>query len=103
MPRVLSGFCLSQFVDGNDSRSLNLAWLRTQMGLVSQEPILFDCTIAKNIQYGDNSRVVSQEDIEEAAKKANIHNFILGLPEVCMMSLLMCVYAFCFTNKFVTH
>uniref|UniRef100_A0A8C2EVE2 ATP-binding cassette sub-family B member 5 n=1 Tax=Cyprinus carpio TaxID=7962 RepID=A0A8C2EVE2_CYPCA len=69
------------FVDGNDSRSLNLAWLRTQMGLVSQEPILFDCTIAENIQYGDNSRVVSQEEIEEAAKKANIHNFILGLPE----------------------
>uniref|UniRef100_A0A673H438 Multidrug resistance protein 1-like n=1 Tax=Sinocyclocheilus rhinocerous TaxID=307959 RepID=A0A673H438_9TELE len=69
------------FVDGNDSRSMNLAWLRTQMGLVSQEPILFDCTIAENIQYGDNSRDVSQEEIEEAAKKANIHHFILGLPE----------------------
>ncbi|KAL1259210.1 hypothetical protein QQF64_009787 [Cirrhinus molitorella] len=69
------------FVDGNDSRNLNLAWLRTQMGLVSQEPILFDCSIAENIQYGDNSRVVTQDEIEEAAKKANIHNFILGLPE----------------------
>ncbi|XP_073702575.1 ATP-dependent translocase ABCB1 [Garra rufa] len=69
------------FVDGNDSKNLNLAWLRTQMGLVSQEPILFDCSIAENIQYGDNSRVVTQEEIEEAAKKANIHNFILGLPE----------------------
>uniref|UniRef100_A0A671LHV1 ATP-binding cassette, sub-family B (MDR/TAP), member 5 n=1 Tax=Sinocyclocheilus anshuiensis TaxID=1608454 RepID=A0A671LHV1_9TELE len=79
-------------VDGNDSRNLNLAWLRTQMGLVSQEPILFDCTIAENIQYGDNSRVVTQEEIEDAAKKANIHNFIIGLPEVCMMSLLMCVF-----------
>uniref|UniRef100_A0A9J8BFU2 ATP-binding cassette sub-family B member 5 n=1 Tax=Cyprinus carpio carpio TaxID=630221 RepID=A0A9J8BFU2_CYPCA len=70
-----------QFVDGNDSRYLNLAWLRTQMGLVSQEPILFDCTIAENIQYGDNSRVVTQEEIEDAAKKANIHNFIIGLSE----------------------
>ncbi|RXN18488.1 multidrug resistance 1-like protein [Labeo rohita] len=69
------------FVDGNDSRNLNLAWLRTQMGLVSQEPILFDCSIAENIQYGDNSRVVTQEEIEEAAKAANIHNFILDLPE----------------------
>uniref|UniRef100_A0A8C2J0I2 ATP-binding cassette sub-family B member 5 n=1 Tax=Cyprinus carpio TaxID=7962 RepID=A0A8C2J0I2_CYPCA len=69
------------FVDGNDSRYLNLAWLRTQMGLVSQEPILFDCTIAENIQYGDNSRVVTQEEIEDAAKKANIHNFIIGLSE----------------------
>ncbi|XP_048009077.1 ATP-dependent translocase ABCB1 [Megalobrama amblycephala] len=69
------------FVDGNDTKNVNLAWLRAQMGLVSQEPILFDCTIAENIQYGDNSRVVTQEEIEEAAKKANIHNFILGLPE----------------------
>ncbi|XP_051576413.1 ATP-dependent translocase ABCB1 isoform X8 [Myxocyprinus asiaticus] len=69
------------FVDGTDTRNLNLAWLRTQLGLVSQEPILFDCTIAENIQYGDNSRVVTQEEIEEAAKKANVHNFILNLPE----------------------
>ncbi|KAI7806752.1 putative multidrug resistance protein 1 [Triplophysa rosa] len=67
--------------DGMDTRRLNLAWLRTQLGLVSQEPILFDCTIAENIQYGDNSRVVSQEEIEEAAKKANIHSFIIGLPD----------------------
>lgn len=72
------------------------------MGLVSQEPILFDCTIAENIQYGDNSRVVTQEEIEEAAKKANIHDFILGLPEVCMMFPLMCVcvYTFRFTNNY---
>ncbi|KAK7147699.1 hypothetical protein R3I94_010274 [Phoxinus phoxinus] len=69
------------FVDGIDTKSVNLAWLRNQMGLVSQEPILFDCTIAENIQYGDNSRDVPQEEIEEAAKKANIHHFILGLPE----------------------
>ncbi|KAL0985500.1 hypothetical protein UPYG_G00157680 [Umbra pygmaea] len=69
------------FVDGQDAKSMNLAWLRSQFGLVSQEPILFDCTITENIQYGDNSRVVSQEEIEEAAKNANIHNFIMGLPE----------------------
>uniref|UniRef100_A0AAR2LLW1 ATP-binding cassette sub-family B member 5 n=1 Tax=Pygocentrus nattereri TaxID=42514 RepID=A0AAR2LLW1_PYGNA len=69
------------FADGTDTRTLNLAWLRSQLGLVSQEPILFDCTIAENIQYGDNSRVVSQEEIVEAAKNANIHDFILGLPE----------------------
>ncbi|XP_036452536.1 ATP-dependent translocase ABCB1 isoform X2 [Colossoma macropomum] len=69
------------FADGTDTRTLNLAWLRSQLGLVSQEPILFDCTIAENIQYGDNSRVVSQEEIVEAAISANIHNFILSLPE----------------------
>lgn len=43
---------------------------------------MFDCSIAENIQYGDNSRVVSQEEIEEAAKAANIHTFIEKLPEV---------------------
>ncbi|RXM98666.1 Multidrug resistance protein 2 [Acipenser ruthenus] len=51
------------------------------MGLVSQEPILFDCSIAENIQYGDTTRVVTQEEIEEAAESANIHNFIQSLPE----------------------
>ncbi|NXS16216.1 MDR1 protein, partial [Mystacornis crossleyi] len=61
--------------------SLNLQWLRSRLGLVSQEPILFDCSIAENIQYGDNSRVVSQEEIEEATKAANIHAFIEKLPE----------------------
>ncbi|XP_060726456.1 ATP-dependent translocase ABCB1-like [Tachysurus vachellii] len=68
-------------MDGVDTKKLNLAWLRSQLGLVSQEPILFDCTITENIQYGDNSRVVSQAEIEEAAKNANIHDFILSLPE----------------------
>uniref|UniRef100_A0A4W4FZ71 ABC-type xenobiotic transporter n=1 Tax=Electrophorus electricus TaxID=8005 RepID=A0A4W4FZ71_ELEEL len=69
------------FADRADTLSLNLAWLRSQLGLVSQEPILFDCSIAENIQYGDNSRVVSQQEVEEAARNANIHDFILNLPE----------------------
>lgn len=73
---------LAQFMDGVDTMKLNLAWLRSQLGLVSQEPILFDCTIAENIQYGDNSREVTQAEIEEASRNANIHDFILGLPEV---------------------
>ncbi|XP_010127954.1 PREDICTED: multidrug resistance protein 1-like, partial [Chlamydotis macqueenii] len=67
--------------DGFDTKSLHLQWLRSRLGLVSQEPILFDCSIAENIQYGDNSRVVSQEEIEAAAKAANIHTFIERLPE----------------------
>ncbi|NWZ66808.1 MDR1 protein, partial [Acrocephalus arundinaceus] len=67
--------------DGLDTKSLHLQWLRSRLGLVSQEPILFDCSIAENIQYGDNSRVVSQEEIEAAAKAANIHDFIEKLPE----------------------
>ncbi|XP_065484687.1 ATP-binding cassette sub-family B member 5 [Caloenas nicobarica] len=67
--------------DGFDTRSLHLQWLRSRFGLVSQEPILFDCSIAENIRYGDNSRVVSQEEVEKAAKAANIHSFIEKLPE----------------------
>ncbi|XP_025960915.1 ATP-binding cassette sub-family B member 5 [Dromaius novaehollandiae] len=69
------------FADGFDTKTLHLQWLRSRLGLVSQEPILFDCSIAENIQYGDNSRAVSQEEIEEAAKAANIHAFIERLPE----------------------
>lgn len=52
---------------------------------------MFDCSIAENIQYGDNNRLVSQEEIEEAAKAANIHAFIDKLPEVRNSSLLFTV------------
>ena len=61
---------------------LNLPWLRSQIGLVSQEPILFDATIAENIAYGDNSRQVTMNEITAAAVKANAHGFISKLPEV---------------------
>uniref|UniRef100_A0AAY4AHF9 ATP-binding cassette, sub-family B (MDR/TAP), member 4 n=1 Tax=Denticeps clupeoides TaxID=299321 RepID=A0AAY4AHF9_9TELE len=67
-------------LDGRDAKKLNIHWLRAQMGIVSQEPVLFDCSLAENIAYGDNSRHVSQEEIEQAAKAANIHSFIEGLP-----------------------
>nr|QNH67866.1 ATP-binding cassette transporter subfamily B member 1 X2 [Brachionus rotundiformis] len=58
----------------------NLHWLRSKFGIVSQEPILFDMSIHENIAYGDNSRQVSREEVIEAAKKANIHDFISNLP-----------------------
>ena len=50
------------------------------MSTVSQEPTLFNRTIAENIAYGDNSRNVSMEEIVDVAKKANIHTFIQSLP-----------------------
>lgn len=62
---------------------LKLNKLRTQLGIVSQEPVLFDRTIAQNIAYGDNTREIPMQEIIEAAKKANIHNFITSLPQVC--------------------
>ncbi|XP_062479629.1 ATP-dependent translocase ABCB1 isoform X2 [Pezoporus occidentalis] len=66
--------------DGKNTKTLNIKWLRAQIGIVSQEPILFDCTIGENIAYGDNSRQVSHEEIVNAAKEANIHSFIDSLP-----------------------
>ncbi|KAM5187674.1 ATP-dependent translocase ABCB1 isoform 1-T2 [Callospermophilus lateralis] len=68
-------------LDGKDIKQLNVQWLRAHLGIVSQEPILFDCSIGENIAYGDNSRVVSQEEIVRAAKEANIHHFIESLPD----------------------
>lgn len=59
---------------------MNLHWLRSQLGLVSQEPLLFDLTIAENIAYGLEN--IPMEDIIDAAKKANIHEFIDQLPQV---------------------
>ena len=52
------------------------------MSIVSQEPVLFDSTIRENIEYGDNSRKVTMEEIIAAAKMANIHSFITSLPKV---------------------
>ncbi|GCC29141.1 hypothetical protein chiPu_0007578 [Chiloscyllium punctatum] len=73
--------------DGKDIKCLPLPWLRQQIGIVSQEPILFDCSIAENIQYGDNSKTVTQEEIEEVAKTANIHSFIQSLTEIVQQAL----------------
>uniref|UniRef100_A0A8C0C1V9 ATP binding cassette subfamily B member 1 n=1 Tax=Buteo japonicus TaxID=224669 RepID=A0A8C0C1V9_9AVES len=67
--------------DGKNAKTLNIQWLRAQIGIVSQEPMLFDCTIAENIAYGDNSRQVPHEEIVNAAKEANIHSFIDSLPD----------------------
>ncbi|KAF4020015.1 hypothetical protein G4228_012226, partial [Cervus hanglu yarkandensis] len=67
-------------LDGHEAKKLNIQWLRAQLGIVSQEPILFDCSIADNIAYGDNSRPVTMPEIVSAAKAANIHPFIETLP-----------------------
>ncbi|XP_075443283.1 ATP-binding cassette sub-family B member 5 isoform X2 [Ascaphus truei] len=67
--------------DNIDAKSLNIQWLRSQIGIVSQEPVLFDCSIAENIAYGDNTRTVPMDEIQRAAQAANIHSFIEELPE----------------------
>ena len=60
---------------------LNVQRVRSQLGIVSQEPVLFDRTIRENIQYGDNERIISMEEVVEAARAANIHEFIAALPQ----------------------
>ncbi|XP_076760464.1 multi drug resistance 49 isoform X2 [Xylocopa sonorina] len=67
-------------MDRRDISSVSLRNLRSQLGVVGQEPVLFDRTIAENIAYGDNFRVVGMEEIIEAAKKSNIHSFVSSLP-----------------------
>ncbi len=69
-------------LDGYDVRTLSLPWLRSQLGFVQQEPVLFNLSIRDNIAYGDNTRDVSQQEIEQAAIKANIHDLIISLPKV---------------------
>uniref|UniRef100_A0A8D3DCN0 ABC-type xenobiotic transporter n=1 Tax=Scophthalmus maximus TaxID=52904 RepID=A0A8D3DCN0_SCOMX len=68
-------------LDSVNVKDLNIHWLRSHIGIVSQEPLLFDCTLAENIAYGDNTRTVTLKEIEAAAKAANIHNFIQELPQ----------------------
>lgn len=67
-------------LDGHDIRSLNTRWLRDQIGVVEQEPVLFSTTIAENIRYGREE--ATMEDIVQAAKEANAYNFIMALPQV---------------------
>ncbi|XP_014474963.1 PREDICTED: multidrug resistance protein homolog 49 isoform X2 [Dinoponera quadriceps] len=67
-------------LDRRDIASVSLARLRSQLGVVGQEPVLFDRTIAENIAYGDNYRQVPMDEIIEAAKRSNIHSFVSSLP-----------------------
>lgn len=67
------------YLDNVELKNLKLSWLRQQMGLVSQEPILFNETIRTNIAYGKRGDV-TEEEIIAATKAANAHNFISSLP-----------------------
>ncbi len=76
------------YLDGHEVSKLNLRWLRQQISLVSQEPTLFGTTILGNIRHGligtkhEKASIEQQRAlIESAAKMANAHDFIMGLPE----------------------
>lgn len=68
------------YLDGVELQKLNLNWLRQQIGLVSQEPVLFNETIRNNIAYGKNG-IASEEEIVAATRSANAHHFVSALPQ----------------------
>lgn len=78
LPRFYDVSAGAIFVDGVDLRHVTLASLRGQIGIVTQETVLFDDTIAANIAYG--SAQATAAHIEAAARAANAHDFIAALP-----------------------
>ena len=66
-------------LDGRDLRTINLRWLRSNIGIVSQEPVLFFGTIEDNIRFGKPD--ATEDEIIAAAKMANAHDFIMDLPD----------------------
>ena len=66
-------------IDGHDVRDVTTESLRTQIGIVPQETVLFSATVRENIRYGRLD--ATDEEIEAAAKDAGAHNFIMALPE----------------------
>ncbi|XP_064994524.1 ABC transporter B family member 9-like [Musa acuminata AAA Group] len=67
-------------LDRMDIAKLKVSWVRQQMGLVSQEPVLFNSTIRTNIEYGKQGPA-SEEELVAAAEAAGAHRFISGLPQ----------------------
>jgi ABC-type multidrug transport system fused ATPase/permease subunit len=79
MPRFYDVTAGSITIDGHDIRDVTLASLRRMIGTVQQDVFLFAATIRDNISYG--AVEATQDQIEEAAKAAHIHEFITGLPD----------------------
>jgi ATP-binding cassette, subfamily B (MDR/TAP), member 1 len=75
---VLGGQVL---VDGKDISTFNIRSYREHMALVSQEPTLYQGSIRENVLLGAASKPVTQQDIEDACRQANIHDFIVSLPQ----------------------
>ena len=79
IPRLYEPNAGSLLLDGHDLQALELKFLRRQIGIVPQEPVLFDVSLKENIRYGRPS--ATDEEVYAAARSANIHDFILSLPD----------------------
>jgi len=77
IPRLYDPLHGRVLIDGEEIGNYDLGWLRRQIGVVFQEPFLFSGTIRENIAFGRPE--ATQEEIEEAAKRAALHDFIAGL------------------------
>jgi subfamily B ATP-binding cassette protein MsbA len=78
LPRFYDMSAGSISVDGRDIRDVSLASLRKQIGMVTQDTVLFDESVAANIAYGADA--ATTQEIEAAARAAHAHDFILALP-----------------------
>lgn len=85
------------FLDRKSIRKLQLKWLRSQMGLVSQEPVLFKTSIKENILFGNDS--ASMDLVVSAAKAANAHDFITKLPDGYYTQV--CIQLFLIVHLFI--
>jgi len=79
LPRFYDVSAGTVLIDGVDIRTVTLRSLRTQIGIVTQDTVLFDDTVANNIAYGTPN--ATPQAIEAAARAANAHGFIAGLSE----------------------
>lgn len=77
--RYYDALCGSVKIDDSDIRDLSVKHLRDNIALVGQEPTLFNLTIRENITYGLEN--ITQDQVEKAATLANIHTFVMGLPD----------------------
>jgi len=66
-------------VDGHDVRSVTLESLRSEIGVIAQDPFLFSATVAENLRFGRPD--ASDEELERAARLAQAHDFVVGLPD----------------------
>lgn len=89
------------FIDNYDIKSLNTSWLRSNIAVVGQEPVLFATTIEHNIRYGRME--ATKREIEDAAKSSGVHDFIMSLPEVRFQNSIRCFIETSFNTFKDTH
>ena len=79
IPRLYDAVSGRVLIDGQDIRDLNLTWLRSNIGLVTQDTYLFNGTIDENLRYA--APHTTEENMVQACKEANIHDYISSLPD----------------------